>query len=276
MPPMTDSLSPSPAFGDPPLDAAAALRWQIAAGADIAVGETPIDRTRPAPPSAVATVPRETVAPAAPPPVAAAPAASPSLRDVRDLDELRARLEAFDGCLLRRTATRTVFGDGPANAPLMVIGEAPGADEDRSGVPFVGRAGQLLNKMLASIGWPREAVHVTNVVPWRPPGNRNPTPEEVTLCLPFVLRAIELVAPRAVLLLGASAAGAILDSRDGITRIRGKWHTLARPAAGLEIPVLATFHPAFLLRFPDKKAFAWRDLLEMLERLGPPPPRADV
>ncbi len=273
---MTDFLSPSPAFGDPPLDAAAALRWQLAAGADIAIGETPIDRTRPVPPPVAASAPKETAAPRE---TVAAPAAvtpTASLGDVRDLDELRARLEAFDGCLLRRTATRTVFGDGPANAPLMVIGEAPGADEDRSGVPFVGRAGQLLNKMLASIGWPREAVHVTNVVPWRPPGNRNPTPEEVTLCLPFVLRAIDLVAPRAVLLLGASAAGAILDSRDGITRIRGKWHTLARPAAGLEIPVLATFHPAFLLRFPDKKAFAWRDLLEILERLGPPPPAAGV
>jgi DNA polymerase len=264
MPSMTDSDTPSPTFGDPPLDAAAALSWQIAAGVDIAVGETPVDRTLAAEPRPAAPLP------AHPAPLPAPPAADPGFAQARDLAELRARLEAFDGCLLRRTATRTVFGNGPEHARLMVIGEAPGADEDRSGLPFVGRAGQLLDRMLASIGWPRETVFVTNVVPWRPPGNRNPTPEEITLCLPFVLRAINLVAPQALLLLGASAAGAILDRREGITRIRGRWHTLVRPETGLSIPVLATFHPAFLLRFPDKKALAWRDLLELKARLDAP------
>ncbi len=270
MPPMTDFHAPSPAFGDPPLDAAAALRWQVAAGVDIAVGETPVDRTVAAPPAMPKPAPAEAPLPAAAPPLANPPAVDPGFAQAADLADLRARLEAFDGCLLRRTATRTVFGNGPDRARLMVIGEAPGADEDRSGEPFVGRAGQLLDRMLASIGWPREAVFVTNVVPWRPPGNRTPTPEEVTLCLPFVLRAIELVAPQALLLLGAAAATAILDTREGITRIRGRWHSLERPAAGLSIPVLATFHPAFLLRFPDKKALAWRDLLEIKARLGGP------
>ncbi|WP_337996920.1 uracil-DNA glycosylase [Oleispirillum naphthae] len=260
---MTESRTPEPAAAAP-FDAAAVLRWYAAAGVDIAVGEDPVDRTAP-PPAPPPPQPRLREEPAAAP---AAPRRATALppEGAATLEELRARLEAFDACLLRRTATRTVFGTGPADARLMVIGEAPGADEDRSGIPFVGRAGQLLDKMLASIGWPREAVYITNVVPWRPPGNRNPTPEEIALCLPFVLRAIDLVAPRAILLLGGSAAAALLDSHDGITRLRGRWHGLSRP--GGEIAALPTFHPAFLLRNPSSKAAVWRDLLGLKARIG--------
>lgn len=249
------------------MDAAAVLRWYVAAGVDLAVEDVARDRML-APDPAAPPAPMPEAPRAAPVAVArpTAPHADPAA--ARSLDELNAMIEAFDACLLRRTATRTVLGDGPANARLMLIGEAPGADEDRSGKPFVGRAGKLLDKMLASIGWPREAVYITNVVPWRPPGNRNPTAEEISLCQPFAMRAIELIAPDAVVLLGGSAAGAILDRHDGITRLRGKWHTLAR--AGREIPVLPTFHPAFLLRFPDKKAPVWRDLLDLKRRIGAP------
>ncbi|MGE4527609.1 MAG: uracil-DNA glycosylase [Rhodospirillaceae bacterium] len=261
---MTESRTPETA-PTAPFDAAAVLRWYAAAGVDIAVGETPLDRTAP-PPAAPQPAPPQQAALRTEAAPRAAAADAPPPEGAATLDDLRARLESFDACLLRRTATRTVFGAGPADARLMVIGEAPGADEDRSGVPFVGRAGQLLDKMLASIGWPREAVYITNVVPWRPPGNRNPTPEEVTLCLPFVLRAIDLVAPQAVLLLGGSAAAALLDSHDGITRLRGRWHTLARPER--EIAALPTFHPAFLLRNPSSKAAVWRDLLGLKARIG--------
>lgn len=265
---MTDTFARSE-----PLDAAAVLRWYVAMGVDLAIDETAPNRTALPPPAA--PVPRPAAAPpfaappraAAPAPVAAAVGAA-HFAEAKDLDDLRARLEAFEGCALRKMATRTVFGDGPATARLMVIGEAPGADEDRSGVPFVGRAGKLLDKMLASIGWPREAVFITNVVPWRPPGNRNPTAEEVTLCKPFVTRAIELIAPDALLLLGGSAAGAILDRHDGITRLRGRWQGVAT-AIG-EIPAMPTFHPAFLLRNPPSKALAWRDLLALKARIGAP------
>ncbi len=253
-----------------PLDPATLLRWYVAMGVDLAVEEEPVDRTvaAPPPPAPVpAAVPAAARAPMPPPAPAAAPAFAPAdFAGAATLDELRERLEAYEGCALKRLATRTVFGDGPADARLMVIGEAPGADEDRSGVPFVGRAGKLLDKMLASIGWPRETVFITNVVPWRPPGNRNPTPEEVTLCKPFVLRAIELIAPDAVLLLGGSAAGALLDRHEGITRLRGRWQELPTGAGG--IPALPTFHPAFLLRNPPSKALAWRDLLSLKARIG--------
>jgi DNA polymerase len=263
---MTDTSARRPE----PLDPAAVLRWYVAMGVDLAIGEAPLDRTAlppPAPTPAPQPASQQRRAFAPPPPAPVAPAAMPAdFAAAADLDDLRARLEAFEGCALRKMATRTVFGDGPADARLMVIGEAPGADEDRSGVPFVGRAGKLLDKMLASAGWPRGAVFITNVVPWRPPGNRNPTPEEVTLCKPFVLRAIELIAPEALLLLGGSAAGAILDRHDGITRLRGRWQSLAT-AAG-EIPVMPTFHPAFLLRSPASKALAWRDLLALKARIG--------
>ncbi len=250
-------------------EAAAVLRWYVAAGVDIAVGEVPIDRTEALPPKQV--TPPQAVQSPQPPPATSQIAPSlraPDVSDVTSLTDLKTRIDTFTDCPLRRMATQTVLGNGPEDANLMVIGEAPGADEDRSGVPFVGRAGQLLDRMLASIGHPRDTVYVSNIVPWRPPGNRTPTQEEVSLCLPFILRAIELVQPKAILLLGGSSAHALMDSHVGITRLRGQWKTLDHPNVGQNIPILATFHPAYLLRQPRQKSLAWRDLLSLKARLA--------
>lgn len=184
------------------------------------------------------------------------------------LDELRAAVAAFEGCALKRTATNTVFADGVAGAPLMVIGEAPGAEEDRLGLPFVGRSGQLLDRMLAAIGYDRRRnAYITNALFWRPPGNRPPTDEERAACLPFVWRHIALLAPRVVMLCGGTAAAALLGNREGITRIRGRWFGLQ--VAGLDHPVatLPTYHPSFLLRTPARKGEAWRDLLSVQSKL---------
>jgi DNA polymerase len=164
----------------------------------------------------------------------------------------------------------TVFADGNPEAPLVVVGEAPGADEDRLGRPFVGRAGQLLDRMLAAIGIDRSGAYIMNVLYWRPPGNRKPTPAEVAACLPFVQRQIALVAPKAVLLAGGTAVSALLG-QEGITRLRGKWFELGIPGVGMSFPALATFHPSYLLRTPQSKKDAWRDLLSLqrkLEELG--------
>ncbi|MBP0614739.1 uracil-DNA glycosylase [Jiella mangrovi] len=188
------------------------------------------------------------------------------------LEELHQLLESFDGCNLKITAKHTVFGDGPDTADLMLIGEAPGRDEDVAGVPFVGRSGQLLNRMLSSIGIERENVRVTNTVPWRPPGNRAPTPAETLVCLPFVQRQIELVAPKVIVCLGSPAAKAILGANEGILRIRGKWQAYSFDLSpDATIPAIAMLHPAYLLRQPAQKALAWRDLLALkakLEELG--------
>ncbi len=175
-----------------------------------------------------------------------------------NLDALRALLEAFDGCALKLTASRLVFADGNPQARIMLVGEAPGADEDRQGIPFVGRAGQLLDRMLAAIRLDREKVYIANVVPWRPPGNRTPTPQETAACLPFVQRQIELVNPDVLLCLGASAAQTLLNIKDGITRARGRWVDYA--VADHKIRAMAMFHPAYLLRQPLQKRHAWTDL----------------
>lgn len=193
-------------------------------------------------------------------------------RAAASLDELREMLQAFDGCNLKVTAKTTVFGDGPETADLMLIGEAPGRDEDLAGVPFVGRSGQLLNRMLTAIGLEREQVRVTNAVPWRPPGNRPPTPTETRICLPFIQRQIELVQPKILVCLGSPSAKAILGSQEGILRIRGKWMTYS---FGLEesatIPAMAILHPAYLLRQPAQKRLAWRDLLALKAKLDTVP-----
>lgn len=175
----------------------------------------------------------------------------------RTLDELCAALENFDGCALKFSATRLVFCDGAADAKIMIVGEGPGRDEDLEGRPFVGRAGQLLNKMLAAIGLDRTKVYIANVVPWRPPGNRNPTPQELALCQPFVRRQIELVAPDFLILLGAVSAQSLLGEKDGILRLRGQWREYHGESR--IIRALPMLHPAFLLRSPLKKAQAWRD-----------------
>ena len=181
-------------------------------------------------------------------------------KEVSSLKELNELIKKFDGCALKRTATTTVFGTGTKNARLMIIGEAPGAEEDREGQPFVGPAGQLLTKMLSAIKINRNDVYITNVLPWRPPGNRSPTDEEINLCRPFVDQQILLVRPEILILLGAISAKTILNRREGITRLRGAWHETVYPQEGLSIATLATFHPAYLLRQPSAKKEAWEDL----------------
>jgi DNA polymerase len=176
------------------------------------------------------------------------------------LDELRAALAAFDGCALAATATNLVFADGNPAAGLMLVGEGPGAEEDRAGLPFVGPSGRFLDRMLASIGLDRTQYLITNLIPWRPPGNRNPTDAEVLVCLPFLLRHIALVRPRRLVLLGALAARAILGGSAGITRLRGRWHSATIPGLAAPIPALPMLHPAYLLRTPGAKRDAWADL----------------
>jgi len=174
------------------------------------------------------------------------------------LEDLRAVLEAFDGCALKATASRLVFADGDPAGGLMLIGEAPGADEDRQGKPFVGRAGRLLDKMLAAIGLDRRHAYIANIVPWRPPGNRTPTPQETAICLPFIHRQIELAAPRVLVTLGGPSTQTLLGVKDGILRTRGRWSSCT--VAGRAIPTMPTLHPAYLLRQPAQKRLAWRDL----------------
>lgn len=182
------------------------------------------------------------------------------------LDELRALVEGFEGCALRMTANKTVFGYGSPTADLLLVGEAPGADEDRSGIPFVGRSGHLLDKMLRAIEIGRDECFVTNVLPWRPPGNRTPTSGEIAVCLPFLRRQIELVKPKVIMVLGGSAANALLDNGEPISRLRGKWLDY-RLSDGTVIPVLASFHPAYLLRNSGQKAKAWSDLVRVKQKL---------
>jgi len=258
------------------------LQWYVDAGADEAIGDAPVDRlAAPAPALAPPVLPARPLPqePAAPPPVAGAvrrpPAAAaapiPSVvapADAATLAELEAAVRAFEGCPLKRTATNTVFADGNPGAPLMIVGEAPGADEDRIGKPFVGRSGQLLDRMLGTIGIERATgAYISNVLFWRPPGNRKPTGGEITSCLPFVLRHIALVRPKVLVLCGGTAASTLLQRPEGITRLRGRWFELDIP--GLDAPVasLATFHPSYLLRTPLAKREAWKDLIALQLKL---------
>lgn len=183
----------------------------------------------------------------------------------KDLDELRKILAGFDGCNLRLTAKNLVFGDGNPNSRIMFIGEAPGRDEDQQGIPFVGRSGILLDRMLSHIELDRSKVYIANVVPWRPPGNRTPTPHETEICRPFIQRQIELVDPEIVVFLGAASAKTLSGARDGIRKLRGRWLTYA--GAETQRRALATFHPAYLLRSPAEKRFAWRDMLLLRSEL---------
>lgn len=185
----------------------------------------------------------------------------------QSLLELRKSVEEFDGCPLKRTATKTVFSDGNPEAKLMLIGEAPGAEEDRKGVPFVGAAGHLLDRMLAAIDLDRKSAYITNIVFWRPPGNRNPNEEEINLCLPFVKRHIALIRPRVLVLVGAIAAQTVLGKSEGISRLRGKWYSYQPEEDGIRIDTTAIFHPAFLLRQNQRKREAWQDLIAIRERL---------
>ena len=265
------------------------LRWYAAMGVDLALDEAPHDRfaegAQPAvAPPAQAAAPAARQAPGRPALTQAAPVrpaldaaalsaeeAAQSAREkaagAQTLDELRQLLDAFDGCGLKRTASRLCFSDGNPKARIMLVGEAPGGDEDRQGVPFVGRAGQLLDRMLKAIGLTREDVYIANGVPWRPPGNRTPTPQETAVCLPFMRRQIELVAPEILICLGAASMQTLLGVKEGITRARGKWTSYA-PESAAPIKAMATLHPAYLLRTPSAKRFVWRDLREIRKALG--------
>jgi len=183
------------------------------------------------------------------------------------LEELKNIMDNFEGCSLKFSANSTVFGHGNPHAAVMLIGEAPGSEEDMAAEPFVGRSGKLLTKMLEAIGLKREDCYITNVLPWRPPGNRTPTDSEVAVCLPFLKRQIELVKPDYLFLLGGSAANALLDNTDSISRMRGHFIDYVL-ADGSIIPALATFHPAYLLRSPQQKAKAWNDLLRLQRKLA--------
>jgi uracil-DNA glycosylase len=239
--------------------AEALLAWYAAMGVDEAIGEAPVDCfaapvARPSPPHAE---PR--------PQAGASRGGVTSPAQALTLAELEALVASFDGCALKRTAKSLCFARGREDARLMLIGEAPGRDEDLQGKPFVGRAGQMLDRMLAAIGLTEEHIYITNTVYWRPPGNRTPTPQEVQACAPFLARQIELLSPDVLVLLGGAAAKNILGVAEGIMRLRGKW--LSYSCAGRDIPTLATLHPAYLLRTPEDKRLAWRDLLMVKERL---------
>ena len=265
------------------IDPAKLLAWYEAAGVDVAVEEAPQDRfarfaarqearraeqeqAREGRRSRQDT-PSSRPAPASPPAPASSQSAIEAAARCTSLEDLRAALESFEDCALKHTAMSTVFADGVAGAPVMFVGEAPGADEDRQGKPFVGAAGRLLDSMLAHIGLSRsENAYISNILPWRPPGNRKPTPEETGLCLPFIRRHIELAAPALLVLLGGTSVSALLGTSQGITRLRGRWQSLALD--GRTIETLPMFHPAYLLRQPRAKAEAWRDLLSLEERLG--------
>jgi len=257
-------------------DPLATLAWLVEAGADEAIQETPVNRLKmPAAPQPVATksdVPQPAMpvrpqirstpsfinspAPASSDAIGSAQAAAAG---AHDLAALKAALESFEGSALKRMATNTVFSDGVAQSRIMLIGEAPGRDEDRVGKPFVGRAGQLLDKMLASIGLNRASnCYITNVMNWRPPDNRDPSPEEAAICLPFLRRHIELVNPQLILLLGAVAGRHVMGISDGIMKTRGRW--MEYRVGDVMVPVLPTLHPAYLLRQPAHKKLAWRDL----------------
>ncbi len=260
----------------------ALLDWYRAAGVDLAVGELPQDRfkssIKPAkaqtekPDAAVRNpVPPPASMQAAPPEAPTAPlnadpeAARELAAKAQTLEALEESLRNYDGCALKLRATQLVFADGNPEADVMVIGEAPGRDEDLQGKPFVGRSGQLLDRMLAAIGLDRNTVYIANTVPWRPPGNRTPTPAEIATCLPFLHRQIALVAPKFIITVGAPAAQTLFDTKTAISRLRGQWQVLE--IEGLSVRAMPTLHPAFLLRQPAQKQLAWRDLLALRQAM---------
>jgi DNA polymerase len=255
------------------------LAFWTDAGAEGAFLDSPIDRVaegqkpppRPAPPQRMPGAARPAAAPASAPDAAAAAADARRLAaEAQDLQQLEAAIAAFDGCGLKfEGAKRAVFSRGNAEGPVMIIGEAPGGDEDAQGQPFVGRAGKLLDRMLAAAGLEGRAF-VTNTVYWRPPGNRTPTPAEQMACAPFLERAIALVKPKVLLLVGGAAAKSVLKKDEGILSLRGRWFEWRSEDGALELPALPTLHPAFLLRQPGAKKRAWQDLLTLAERLDRP------
>src|SRR6202035_974696 len=266
------------------------LAFYLEAGVDCALTEEPVNRLAdpdivPAAREAASATPLRAV-PAAIPAAAAIPAprreatvapeaaimsAREAARTAPSLEALRALLEKFDGCALKFTATRLVFADGNPQARVMFVGEAPGRDEDIEGLPFVGRSGKLLDRMIAAIGLDRSNAYIANVIPWRPPGNRTPTPQETQICLPFIHRQIELVNPDVLVTLGNPSTQTLLSTREGIMKTRGRWFDYNTGTR--VIRAIATFHPAYLLRSPSYKRMAWQDVRAIAKALaaGPSP-----
>src|SRR5215203_5524619 len=253
------------------------LAFYAEAGVDAVIGEQPNDFLSAPAPSPATERPMAAVgqlagsrspqsADARPPtPDAAVMAAREAARTASSLEELRAILDRFDGCSLKGSASRLVFADGTPGSRLMFVGEAPGAEEDRQGVPFVGRSGQLLDRMLKAIRLERQQVYIANIVPWRPPGNRTPTPVETQICLPFIQRQIELCNPEVLVTVGQPSTGALLGVQ-GIMKNRGRWFPYSTGTR--EIRALPMLHPAYLLRSPIGKRLAWRDMLAIKKALG--------
>jgi uracil-DNA glycosylase family 4 len=255
------------------------LAFYLEAGVDCALTDEPVNRlsdpdvmpaareaAQPEPVRTIAATaipaPRGEVAPA---PEAAIASAREAARTAPSLEALRALLENFDGCALKFTATRLVFADGNPQARIMFVGEAPGREEDLEGLPFVGRSGKLLDRMIAAIGLDRESAYIANVIPWRPPGNRTPTPQETQICLPFIQRQIELVNPDVLVTLGNPSTQTLLSTREGIMKTRGRWFDYDTGTRAIR--ALATFHPAYLLRSPSYKRMAWQDLRSIAKAL---------
>ncbi|HVV94359.1 MAG TPA: uracil-DNA glycosylase [Hyphomicrobiales bacterium] len=248
------------------------LAWYAEAGVDVALAEEGQDRFAE---SRRRAVPPPAATPARPPAASLADlarSAEDTAGDARaaaaaaqTLDELRAALERFDGLALKKTATRLAFSSGNPQGRLMLVGEAPGRDEDRLGEPFVGAAGRLLDRMLKAIGLDRTQVYIANIIPWRPPGNRTPTPQETQICLPFIRRQIALADPDVLVFLGGTAAQTLTGAREGIRRLRGRWFDY--DTGRRTVRALATLHPAYLLRSPSEKRYAWRDFLALQEAL---------
>src|ERR1700688_1251568 len=257
------------------------LAFYLEAGVDCALTEEPVNRladpdigpvpreTAPVPVRIIAaTIPaaRSDVAPA---PEAVILSARDAARTAPTLEALRALLEKFDGCALKSTATRLVFADGNPRARIMFVGEAPGREEDIEGLPFVGRSGKLLDRMISAIGLDRSNAYIANVIPWRPPGNRTPTPQETQICLPFIQRQIELVNPDLLVTLGNPSTQTLLSTREGIMKTRGRWFDY--DTGTRTIRAIATFHPAYLLRSPSYKRMSWQDLRAIAKALEHPP-----
>jgi len=272
------------------------LAWYLDAGVDEAVGEEPLDRyalvkaaqakraavteamlkeasaEQDAKPHTPTSVGRVAPAPVRPTDTSIGEEAIKSAVELageaKSLDELREALEGFDGCPLKKTAMNLVFGDGNPDARILFIGEAPGADEDRQGVPFVGASGQLLDKMLASIGLDRSTVFISNTVFWRPPGNRTPNAGEISVCLPFVERMVELIDPAVLITVGGPATHSLLAQTGSVSRLRGRWFTFETSRMSHPIAASAIYHPAYLLRTPAQKRQTWGDLLSIKAKLA--------
>ena len=254
------------------------LAFYLEAGVDCALTDVPVNRladpdlapvaseAAPSRPVRTAALPPAARAEAAQAPEAAILSAREAARTAPTLEALRALLENFDGCALKSTATRLVFSDGNPRARIMFVGEAPGREEDLEGLPFVGPSGKFLDRMIAAIGLDRGSAYIANVIPWRPPGNRTPTPQETQICLPFIQRQIELVNPDVLVTLGNPSTQTLLSTREGIMKTRGRW--LEYNTGSRVIRAIATFHPAYLLRSPSYKRLAWQDLRAIAKALA--------